>query len=268
MATVAVGGKPERRVLECRMPQAAWFGRENTQHFAGAGYSEMGLAVDVFVPSDYAYDTANAKHNGKTHIGLRIGPDDGGQAAYTSEGGSFYPWQQTNGACHVGLNFSQSGSNLVFSPYSHYLRRSGLALARSNGNGSGGANDAGITIPKGRWVTVEMYVKLDTNGLNGIFRCWLTDGATTTLWVNLADVDFGGMAGTRNYPSMGKFSPFTWGATPQALVVAAGNRIRGKMGRHMPGGANGSDNQDQRNNWWNTSANGRWYLYNWRTFAR
>lgn len=280
MATVTVGGKPARRVNRWRMPQGGWFGWAHTM--AVTGSAKAAVAVDIFYPTTWRYQGSTGKRDGKTPIGFSTMPS--GTPTFhwhnASDGGNRYPWEQgggSGGACaHHGLNFSSvPGGDPYFKLYSHALGYSGIASKRSKVTNGVYTGQAGIlhpnvgpnfTIQRGVWTTVEMFIQVDTNGRNGIIRVWTTANGVTTLRINLTDLDLGGMVGTRNYATMPRQDNFTWGATPQSLVIASGRGalVRGLMSRHMPGGWPGGDTQADRNNWWNIYSTGELYTYNWR----
>lgn len=278
MTTVTVGGKPARRVHEFRMPKGVWWGWTNSAEPDSVGGTKGAVAVDVFVPSDYRYEAKNGRRDGKTAIGIWIAP--AGVATWNyhkGEGGSTYPWQQAigNGGVSVrsGLNFSSySNGDPYFTLYTHVLGYNGIASKRSQTPPTGAAGlihptlgwDLKIPIPRGRWITVEKFVQVDTNGKNGILSVWTTDNGVTTRWIHLTDLDFGGMTGTRNYATMPRQDNFTWGTTPQSLNITLPSKVRGFFSRHMPGGWPGGDSQAERDNFWNLYTTGRWYMYNWR----
>lgn len=278
MATVEVGGKPPRRVHEFRMPPQVWWGWTNSLDIL-PGTNKGAVAVDLFIPSSHRYESANNKRNGKTSIGLWTGPNTA-TSHVGADGGNTYPWQQAHAGganAHHGFNF---GFDTVDGPiklllYSHALGYSGTASKRTklpNPDGSAGILHPVLgwttfTVQRERWVTIEMFVQVDTNGQNGILSAWLTDQGVTTRVIHLTDLDFGGMTGTRNYATMPRQDNFTWGATPQSLVITQPSKVLGIMSRHMPGGWPGGDTTTDRNNWWNkVGYDGRFYYHNWRYF--
>lgn len=279
MATVTLGDKPARRVNEWRMPQTAWFGWKNSVDVVGS--SKGSVTVDMFIPSDYKYKGigSDGRTDGKTAIALYTGPDGDNGGHIGAEGGNTYPWQQgdTGGVnAHHGLNFKHKDSNengefIELGLYSHAIGYGGLASKRSQipSTGAGGLIHpaigwTGFLVPRNRWFTIEMFCQVDTNGQNGILSVWVTDNGITTRVIHLTDLDFGGMTGTRNYATMGRQDNFTWGTTPQSLVLTKPAKFRGIMSRHMPGGWPGVDDQASRNKFWNRYSTGRWHTYNWR----
>ena len=267
METVTLGGKPARRVQRWMMPYRRWFGWVNTLVVTGA--AKGAVIVDAFIPSDCEFRSADGKTDGKTAIGLVTAP--AGTPNFNlhnlADGGNRWPWEQAwNGGAvgHHGLNFSTSGGNLRFKLYSHSIRIGGAAQARK-GNGQGGLVGTSFIVPKDRWVTIEMYIEIDTNGQNGVLSVWLTDAGVTTRVIHYTNLDFGGALGTRNYATLPREGGFTWGISPQgSLNITAPAKVRGLLSRHMPGGWGGGDTTADRNLYWNQYTTGRWNLYNWR----
>lgn len=271
MQTVEVGGKPARRVFAFKRPQALWFGWEHTIVPPYVGYQQMVVAADIFIPTNYAFISADGKTDGKTCIGLITAPAGTPDFSMHSkaEGGNTWPWEQkwNNGAVsHHGLNFSSSGGNYYLKLYSHVLRIGGLSCQRK-GNGSGGLIGPSFIVPKGRWVTIEMLVKVDTNGLNGVLSVWQTDLGVTTRVIHYTNLDFGSAVGTRYYTTQGRENGFSWGTTPQNMVLTSPAFCRGGVSREMPGGWSGTDTAASRAQYHNTSPNGVNYMYNYRLAA-
>jgi len=277
MATVEVGGKPARRVHKWIQPTGGWTGWAHTADIAGR--AEMCVAVDWFVPTNWRYESATGRRDGKTCIGLTTAP--AGPLPFewhnAGDGGNRYPWEQgggSGGACaHHGLNFSSpSNGDPYVGVYSHTLGYSGIASQRTKIPPTGQAGIAHplarrFTIPRGRWVTIEFYIKIDTNGRNGVITVWMTDNGVTTREIHWSDLDLGGMLGVRNYATMPRQNNFTWGATPRSLNITTPALCRGLMSRHMYGGWPGGDSQSERNTFWNVYY-GEWYTFNWRLYGK
>lgn len=244
--TLALGGAPLRTVLRGWIPPQTWWGWNSTEHIAGSPYKRGGIAVDVFIPADFQYTNNSGTPNGKTSIGFNIGPEDvnklgAGSIWLNGDGGNTYVSQQN--AIVGGLNFSVSGGQVYFKYYMHWLAQNGVMRPQS------GAVGPNFAIPMGVWCTIELYVQMDTNALNGETRCWVNGEQK----FHITGLDWGGMPGSR------------YGLN----IASPGWTFRGQNARHMPGGTGTTDSTALRNQYWNKSNqfNNSFFYHNFRVLV-
>jgi hypothetical protein len=186
----------------------------NASSYFDAGYDKMSVAADFYFPTSYAAASLTqpgAPINVKNMFGLYASAKGVGKPGGTL----LQPSNGNQNATWVDFYFKQ---NAVFGQdgYGHNNIRFGIGTTDFNRTAVGleGKADAGIAIPKGKWVRLEGYVQMDTNGHNGIARLY-QDGQLISEVTNL---DLGGARyGWKLHGFMGTWM---WGGAGDKYVSA------------------------------------------------
>lgn len=198
------------------------YGRNNSFWLSNS-YDEFGYRLNFWVPSDWdLVSSAGDRIGGKTMFALTCGPGDNynpnavahnglSASAWQQGGRDVVAWPDEQWGCLLKANMaSRSPGNFEFKAYHHALggRRNGTDniyafrddefsnLFNIQGWSSGTAYwEDGFNKPigLGQWLRIEIYAKMDTNGMDGIWELWVNG----TKWLWTYNLDFGGFFGDR-----------------------------------------------------------------------
>lgn len=182
---------PDGRIaLQYNIPRGTVPNEETrSRHFA-AGKQEVGYAIDLWVPTDFEFPrscssastaTGASPGQGRWPIGLWIGGEP-----YSIAGGTSLA-NQTGISVRLNRDGGSDGQQGAFSSYVYNLNCSRPGCTSSNtcsvnckdpGNRSAGCYGWGGTksgaLPRGRWVTVELHVRMNGSaGDDGHVAAWL-----------------------------------------------------------------------------------------------
>ncbi len=186
----------------------------NASSYFDAGYDKMSVAADFYFPTSYKMESLTqpgAPIDAKNMFGLYASAKGVGKPGGTL----LQPSTSNQNATWVEFGFKQNavfgndgygGNNLRFNIGTTDFGRSTVGLETKI--------DSKIAIPKGKWVRLEGYAQIDTNGHNGIARLY-QDGQ---LIAELNNLDLGGARyGWKLHGFMGTWM---WGGAGDKYVSA------------------------------------------------
>ena len=186
----------------------------NASSYFDAGYDKMSVAADFYFPTSYKMESLTqpgAPIDAKNMFGLYASAKGVGKPGGTL----LQPSTSNQNATWVEFGFKQNavfgndgygGNNLRFNIGTTDFSRSTVGLETKI--------DSKIAIPKGKWVRLEGYAQIDTNGHNGIARLY-QDGQ---LIAELNNLDLGGARyGWKLHGFMGTWM---WGGAGDKYVSA------------------------------------------------
>lgn len=186
----------------------------NASSYFDAGYDKMSVAADFYFPTSYkmaSLTQPGAPIDAKNMFGLYASAKGVGKPGGTL----LQPSTSNQNATWVEFGFKQNavfgndgygGNNLRFNIGTTDFTRSTVGLETKI--------DSKIAIPKGKWVRLEGYAQIDTNGHNGIARLY-QDGQ---LIAELNNLDLGGARyGWKLHGFMGTWM---WGGAGDKYVSA------------------------------------------------
>ncbi|MDS4073855.1 MAG: hypothetical protein RKL24_11875, partial [Defluviicoccus sp.] len=186
----------------------------NASSYFDTGYDKMSVAADFYFPTSYkmaSLTQPGAPIDAKNMFGLYASAKGVGKPGGTL----LQPSTSNQNATWVEFGFKQNavfgsdgygGNNLRFNIGTTDFTRSTVGLETKI--------DSKIAIPKGKWVRLEGYAQIDTNGHNGIARLY-QDGQ---LIAELNNLDLGGARyGWKLHGFMGTWM---WGGAGDKYVSA------------------------------------------------
>lgn len=187
-------------------------------------YDEFALRSNFWVPADFDMVSSNGTRiDGKSLYGLHCGGhiDSYNPNATTHDGLQDWEWRQGGNdqvnwpdeqwGCALGVNtYSRSYGNFELTTYLHalggkrngtdniYCMRDNLYSILFNIQGwqtpTAYWDDGKLKpIGTGQWLRIEVYAKMDTNAMDGIFELWING----VLHAYAYGLDFGGFIGNR-----------------------------------------------------------------------
>ncbi len=165
-------------------------------------FKEFGMAVDLFIPAGIDLDATNAydgvRTDGKTAFGIQVGesgldnPDSTGfSSSYPAVSQVCLPENQRGAVCFMNWAWNKSSGNVSFRWYHYAVRKNGVLRTTTSGDGLYGYVEPSFVVPKGRWITLTNYVKMDTDGTDGVLESWITDRGVSTRVSHITGLDFG-----------------------------------------------------------------------------
>ncbi|MDG4609821.1 MAG: hypothetical protein P9C48_11900 [Defluviicoccus sp.] len=186
----------------------------NASSYFDTGYDKMSVAADFYFPTSYKMESLTqpgAPIDAKNMFGLYASAKGVGKPGGTL----LQPSTSSQNATWVEFGFKQNavfgndgygGNNLRFNIGTTDFNRTAVGLETKI--------DSKIAIPKGKWVRLEGYAQIDTNGHNGIARLY-QDGQ---LIAELNNLDLGGARyGWKLHGFMGTWM---WGGAGDKYVSA------------------------------------------------
>ncbi|MEE4208645.1 MAG: hypothetical protein V2I43_05205 [Parvularcula sp.] len=247
--------------------------------FSLQGYREFGLSVDVHFPSGLDLrNAAGGMPNGKTHFLIGCGDagwenpgSTGGQPGFQNSGqgkgrGAEISYVEDQRACPCGLNWNQSKGvgTLNLRWYQHAVGKKRILRGHPGSVPPAGAKysytENNFAVPVGRWFTLTLYGRVDTDRTDGLLEVWITDPASNggkpfaPADGRITGLDLGGWQGDRGIRGGIQTSGGSLKGT-----AGGGWRWRFLKGRDMIGGVPFS---------FTNPPNPFYYAYNWRIYGK
>ncbi|HOT82247.1 MAG TPA: hypothetical protein PLQ12_02965, partial [Candidatus Defluviicoccus seviourii] len=186
----------------------------NASSYFDTGYDKMSVAADFYFPTSYKMESLTqpgAPIDAKNMFGLYASAKGVGKPGGTL----LQPSNSNQNATWVDFYFKQNAL-YGLDGYGHNNIRFGIGTTDFNRSAVGLETkiDSKIAIPKGKWVRLEGYAQIDTNGHNGIARLY-QDGQ---LIAEVNNLDLGGARyGWKLHGFMGTWM---WGGAGDKYVSA------------------------------------------------
>lgn len=234
--------------------------RYNSLHL-GQGYDEFGFRANLYLPASVnefeLLNSSGGEINGKSVFGINCGDSRCYQPGASSSpinfpngGNDQVNFPDDQWGCCMGINtFYRSNNTFELNWYPH------IVGGRQNGTGNNYRQRAwkwsiptyiegwqdntsyyksgkGQAVPRGEWLRIEVYGKMDTNALNGVLEFYING----TLWGYVYNCDMGGWNGDRRSLTGSNFSQQGSGVG-DLWTTGGGWKFHNVICRDMLGGA-------------------------------